>query len=721
MHRKIAVSIIAAVFCGSFAVAGEFVCGTSAASDQRLRELNDFVHARAARDRAHVLASPAAELRDGTVLLNADELNSPFRRPIDLVGKTIDFTRESDGTYYSRVTDLQFDSDMGVFGTSDAGYTLTKFTFPFYDRTLTHVWISSRLAVFPDVEPGSIGNQWGELEMAVSRTAMIAPLWQDYESRFPLNALRTKETSDALTISWTTVDQYTVQAVLFRSGNIRFSYKRTDGLFLGITGITSGNESLRDQKTTVVSFADPATDVDTRVTPSLAPMLDLRTVDVRRIAGSNLLEVEIKVDGAIDRNAIPSSETLYYVVVFGTPASFQYAAVYIAKSTTTLSVPGWGSVNNSPAMRVSGSSIIFNVLEDALPTGNINVTAATRQVSINAGDTAATAVTLDPAPHSILADLRSPASSSASLLLTAYTLPIFNPYGAYDEVKSAYHLSDTDFDAVAFYQNFPTDLQLYASAYSTGGNSAVTGVALNDAKNATKPRTPSLLHMNQVAYAANSNDFDAAHTALHEFGHRWLYFIAVMENGAATHSLNPISAHPAQYVSTPAAFRVHTDKDTSEMGGGFFTENASGTFTTGPRAYFGYSWTDLYLMGLADASEVVPWYYIAHTVPSLGGAYYPPGNSTYSGTKTPVLLQQVVDAIGPRKPAYPDTQRNFRVLFVLVAAPERPATQNEVAAMANYRHLLETDFPTATGGRASVSTLFTDPGPAVPRRRAVRH
>ena len=721
MRTKIAVSVMAALFCGSVAVASEFVCGTSAANDQRLRQLDAFVRARASRDRARGLAAPAPELRDSTIILSADTLNSPFRRPIDLAGESLEFTRESDGTYSSRVTDLRFDGDTGQSVTANARYTLTKFAFPFFDRTLTSVFLSSRIGIFPDSEPPSLDYQWSDLETAASRTPMIVPLWVDYAGFSP-NTLRAKETTDALTVTWTAPGQYNIQAVLFRSGDVRFSYSSTDGLLLGITGITLGNEPVRDEKTSLVSITDPRGDVDPRVAPSLAPMIDIRSVDVRRIAGSNVLEVEVKVDAAIDQSVLSDTQALYYVLQFENAADAEYAEVFVRKSGITLNVPGWGTVDNTPALRVNGSSIIFDVLEEEFPTGTVDVLVLARQLSPGAGDYALATATVDPPSRPLFGDLRSTASSSASLLLTTYMLPIFNPAAAYNEVKSAWHLGDTDFDAVAFYQNFPTDLLLYAQAYATGGNSGTTGIKPNDSANATSPRAPTLLHMNAIGRGENSNDLAAAHAVLHEFAHRWLYYITIMENGKATHSLNPASAHPAQYVSTPAAFRVHTDKDASVMGGGFFTESGNGRFTSGPLGYFGNSWTDLYLMGLADASEVVPWYYIAHSSPALGGAYYPPANTTYSGTKTPVVVQQVIDAVGPRKPAYPETQRSFRVLFVLVAAPEQPAAESELAAMSNYRRLLETDFPVATGGRAFVSTFFADPNAGgQPRRRAVRH
>jgi hypothetical protein len=145
------------------------------------------------------------------------------------------------------------------------------------------------------------------------------------------------------------------------------------------------------------------------------------------------------------------------------------------------------------------------------------------------------------------------------------------------------------------------------------------------------------------------------------------------------------------------------------MGGGYFTQNGN-TFTTAPASPYGYSWLDLYLMGLAQPEEVPPMYYIAGTTPPLGDSYNPPGNITVTGTRKNVTIQQVVDAMGPRTP---QSQRVFHVVFVLVAS--EPATA-DLTSVDAYRGAFQENFSKATGGRAVVSTLHFPPQP---RRRVV--
>src|SRR5207244_1167251 len=127
------------------------------------------------------------------------------------------------------------------------------------------------------------------------------------------------------------------------------------------------------------------------------------------------------------------------------------------------------------------------------------------------------------------------------------------------------------------------------------------------------------------------------------------------ENGIRTNVLNPKTAHPAQYVDTRAAFSVYTQSDASVMGGATFTDNQNGTFSTPPAAFaWSYSWLDLYLMGLAAPEEVPPFFYLTNSSPILGLEYNPPANQNYSATRKDVTLTNVVNAMGARKPAFPN-------------------------------------------------------------------
>lgn len=222
--------------------------------------------------------------------------------------------------------------------------------------------------------------------------------------------------------------------------------------------------------------------------------------------------------------------------------------------------------------------------------------------------------------------------------------------------------------------------------------------------------------MNMTNYSNNQVVDVAGRVLMHEFGHRWLQFVETMENGSRTLALNPTPAHPPQFASTPAAFPVRTPYDTSTMGGGWFTQNGN-SFTSATASAYGYSWLDLYLMGLAAPNEVPPTYVIDHTNPPLDSAYTPPSNVTVTGDRRDVAFQQVLDAMGPRTPTVTTSQHGFRVLFVLVASPDKPADA-DVALVDQYRRAFQENFAKATGDRAWVQTLLWPPQP---RHRAAGH
>ncbi|HEU4520632.1 MAG TPA: hypothetical protein VFT12_01445, partial [Thermoanaerobaculia bacterium] len=91
-------------------------------------------------------------------------------------------------------------------------------------------------------------------------------------------------------------------------------------------------------------------------------------------------------------------------------------------------------------------------------------------------------------------------------------------------------------------------------------------------------------------------------------------------------------------------------------------------------------------------------------------------NRTYRATRRDVRIEQLVAAMGERYPAYPDTQRQFRVLFVLVS--REGATDDALAQIDSIRLRLESDFRAATSGRGTLRTGFAPDAPV--RRRAVR-
>jgi hypothetical protein len=176
----------------------------------------------------------------------------------------------------------------------------------------------------------------------------------------------------------------------------------------------------------------------------------------------------------------------------------------------------------------------------------------------------------------------------------------------YNLLREQYGLDPETLDGLMMYQNFLTQIVFFAGAYHTGGSDGSTGIGTP-----MIPVNPSLTHMNALNYGWNATDPLRISVLNHEFGHRWLYFnVFGMSNGP----------HPKKGAHMPAAFSLDApgspaqsifqdldiDQFSSAMGGSNWTDLGDGSYLSPPeQPYYGYSWSELYAMGLACAGEMV--------------------------------------------------------------------------------------------------------------------
>jgi hypothetical protein len=677
-------------------------CGTDHAIPARIAALDATARVREARRVATNTDVPTSGVRrqGDVILVEADELNAPFFRPFNLSGREVRFTPSGTGSFSTAETAATIDPDFGTplaipQTTHAVEYTL-PFTLPFYDRSVTKLHVSDYNALFVDA-PRFGSTQMGDLEAFALGRAVIAPMLTSSTVQFfeyPEVFVRTLD--DAVRFTWRREGgwRYTVQATLHRDGTIAFAYDAPAAPYSSAMLLSSGSEPARRELESLAIVADAAGD-------AALPMLDIVQASLARIADANLLRFRLEL--AAPRTA---GEAVAYTIYLDGERGPSLSIA--ANGTALYTVPSWGITSDNPAARFDGNALELDILQEQLPLRDAkpHIRIVTSRSGVDVDE-----VEFDAALHKpkrLLSELDGP-------VIRTFTLPVVNVTQVWRQVQRAMHVTDADYDAVAIYQNFWTDILFYANAYSSIGNAGADGISRRPDISSSLPRRPALMHMNALDYTRDGGPpMQARQMLLHELGHRWLYFFDIIENGVRSNVLAPLSGHPAQYVHTPAAFSMVGATDSSAMGGGFFTQNANGTFTTArTRNNFGYSWHELYLMGLAAPEEVTPWFYIANSSPRLGSEYYPLANRTYSGTRRNVGISQVLEAMGPRNPAYPNTERNVRVLYVLLTKGE--PTPDDVAYVESLQDELRQGFATATGGRAAVVTSIG--GPA--RRRAV--
>jgi hypothetical protein len=720
---RIRCAVVVAAWLMSSAVdvrAADLQCATGPENDRRVAAL----HARP-REKVRVAANAVAAptLHDGAIYLPANEEVVPGYRPFDLEGRSLVFRPSGDRYVMSREP-LQYVEPVAAGHLVASSITADLgFTFSAFGRNVQRVYVSPFLGITFEEPRDEQAIGLSEVEALVRPTALISPLMQTMPSLISLPVVHVDRTSSSVIVTWRSAGDeafgYDVQAELHEDGTIVFSYQSLQNMRWGTPVIAAGAPAGALPRQMIFESAIPAGTTTPVADASLAGMLDLRRVEFSRVAESEVFSIRMTLAAAIDRTRLQTSQSLQYHFTLGS----EFATIIVRRNETV--VAGFNSstqARDGVTGRVEGNTVEIFGLQRAPGTPRterLNV-ATFFGLTLRPIDVAVhQAVALDAAPRRLAVDLSAAADGSELPLpiVEPFLLPALDPYAVWEQLKAAYGFSDQEIDAVAIYQTFFTDLVTFATAYATGGNPQVDGIHPpgEGGRGTTRPRIPSLMHMNQLDFDENADDKLASVVMLHEFGHRWLYKLQFIDNASPTAVLSPTGFHPAAYVDTRSAFPLYGAEESSVMGGGHFT-NLGGNLYRARSLRYGYSWTDLYLMGLASPQEVEPWFYLAGTKPALPLAYFPDDGIEVTGTKRNVTLPQVTAVQGPRNPTTAASPHAFRVLFVLITDPGAEPTAAEIAKIDWLRAKMERDFTVTTGGRGRVTT----DRPAPKKRRSVR-
>jgi hypothetical protein len=187
----------------------------------------------------------------------------------------------------------------------------------------------------------------------------------------------------------------------------------------------------------------------------------------------------------------------------------------------------------------------------------------------------------------------------------------------------------------------------------------------------------------------------------HEMGHRWSAFVSARV-GTETIPLGP--THWARGLHAPAAFPFQCPTEASAMGGGVWQDNFDGTFTQLDDDYYvpatGWSYLDLYLMGLIGASEV-PDFFILRNLVAAGrdGA----GRPMFKADRTKVTIQDVIAVEGERQPDVDRAQKQFNTGIVVIVEHGKTPSQELIDRANGIRLAWIDSFTTTTGHRASMT------------------
>jgi hypothetical protein len=187
----------------------------------------------------------------------------------------------------------------------------------------------------------------------------------------------------------------------------------------------------------------------------------------------------------------------------------------------------------------------------------------------------------------------------------------------------------------------------------------------------------------------------------HEMGHRWAAFVSA-KVGSETIPLGPV--HWAFGLHAPAAFPYRRPTEASIMGGGVWQDNFDGTYTQLDDDYYvpatGWSYLDLYLMGLISPAEVPDFFILRHPVAAGKDAN---GHPIFKADRTKVTIQDVIAAEGPRLPAVDKSQRQFNTGMVIMVQHGAKPSRDLIERTEAVRKLWMEYFSITTGHRASMT------------------
>lgn len=187
----------------------------------------------------------------------------------------------------------------------------------------------------------------------------------------------------------------------------------------------------------------------------------------------------------------------------------------------------------------------------------------------------------------------------------------------------------------------------------------------------------------------------------HEMGHRWSAFVLAKVNGE-TIDLGP--THWAMGLQAPVPFPYQRPTEASAMGGGVWQDNFDGTYTQLDDNYYvpatGYSYLDLYLMGMISPTEVPDFFILRNLVPAGKDAN---GHRIFKADRTKITIQDVIAVQGPRLPDVDHAQKDFNTGMVMVVEHGKTPSPELIERTSGIRERWMDYWTTVTGHRSTMT------------------
>ena len=140
------------------------------------------------------------------------------------------------------------------------------------------------------------------------------------------------------------------------------------------------------------------------------------------------------------------------------------------------------------------------------------------------------------------------------------------------------------------------------------------------------------------------------------------------------------------------------------MGGGVWLDNFDGTYTQLDDDYYvpatGWSYLDLYLMGLISPAEVPDFFLLRNLVPAGRDGN---GHPAFKADRTRIRIEDVIAVEGRRSPDVSHSQRAFNTGMVMIVEHGAKPSKELIERTSAIRERWIEYWSITTGGRASMT------------------
>ena len=652
---------------------------------------------------------------------------------LDLAGRTLIFTPDGEGGYARSVLGLAWDDELG--GTvRDGDQIELGFGFAFSGREWGSFFVSERGAVtfgaphpFSGTEPRRFGTMQ-QIADAFVGPPTISALYKKYAG----GSVNVSSRADRAVITWMMEDvafsvygrrpkePFGVQAVLHADGRVAFSYghdpEDPDEAFRdGIAGLFP-----TDLRTTGVLGRG----IPDRADPSLPAHLDLLETVVYSLSNPRYVLVEFTTRGPI--RPVRGREAVYRLELDADqPWWSEYDRddrdfLYGVSLKPDGRVEARWDAARPYDVEAGDNRIGLLIRLRGFPGVAASVVASTAEYDAVArtwtsGNRRSTPTVVDLPDEPDEADLSQPDPRPSSAQSEIFRYPMIRDI-AEVSCRIVEVLGD-EFDFFAFNSQFRVDQQQTGPAHgfagSYPGNIKVEGIGIEgdevppcDTRLSNSWGYPVWMKARTVVDhgAAGRGPYDSGLTYFaHEIGHTWLAYVGYSTNGERLPLVDPDSpVHWMKGLHAPAPFPWRGRENGSVMGGNYWRENPDGTFT--PTSGWtsrggGFSWLDLYLMGLA-APEEVPDMFVLRNLRETGAGW----GGAHAAEKEVVTMEQVLAAMGPRIPSPEWARETFNTGFVYFLLPAQEPVAGLLHEHARYRDRAIAHWHHVTGGRGRLTS-----------------